>query len=41
MAGQGLSRLCLSSQPPSHERMGGWKEEEWQMPDQEEVHLFT
>lgn len=42
MAGQGLSWLCLSTQPPSsHERMGGWKEEERQMSDQEETHPFS
>lgn len=37
MAGQGLSWLCLSPQPPGHERMGGWKEAR-QMPGQEETH---
>ena len=31
MAGQGLSWLCLSPEPPGHERMGGLKEER-QMP---------
>ncbi len=36
MAGQGLSWLCLSPEPPGHERMGGWKEER-QMPGQEET----
>lgn len=37
MAGQGLSWLGLSPEPPGHERLGGWKEER-QMLGQEEIH---
>lgn len=37
MAGQGLSLLCLSPEPPGHERMEGG-EEERQLPGQKEIH---
>lgn len=40
MAGQGLLQLWLSSRPPGHERMGGWKEEEWQMLERRQTHLY-
>lgn len=36
MAGQGLSWLCLSPEPPGLERMGGWKEAK-QLPGLEDI----
>lgn len=38
MAGQGLLQLWLSSRPPGHETMGGWKEEEWQTLERRQTH---